>query len=229
MRLFLGLFFCLLLPITVYSSPITRGMRQDDPRLEKHINVVGYRFYTGELLEQLTSQSGVSLIAETKGGASDDRLSVVLLDLPLAEAMNAIRSLFSYQGAIYLWQREVTHTPDGKTIYQYKLVRPKTASVFGNTVNQQIQEDFEQETLDLVAQYKTSVPEEPETAATDEDKIKARDKSAVAILASVFSEQQIMQVLRGKSAYLPKDNFNDAIYRFSAIEKSMIPNLPNIQ
>jgi len=75
------------------SDPLTDKMRQEDSRLDKPVTLIAPRIYVGELLERLSEQMGVRLTAGEKDGAADDQVMVLLKDVPLGDAMNALWSL----------------------------------------------------------------------------------------------------------------------------------------
>src|SRR5436309_2094756 len=78
------------------ASPIP-AMRQEDPRLEQRVTLTSSRIYLGDLLERLAAKTSVAVAADASDGAADEQVTVFLRDVPLAETMDALWALMSYQ------------------------------------------------------------------------------------------------------------------------------------
>ena len=135
---------------------------RDDPRLEQRITFSAASIQVGDLLDRLTTKTGVPIRAEEKDGAADPVVAVFVRDLPLRNLLDSLRSLMSYKGAEWKWER------DGKPgAYTYALMRPLAAAKLGARLNAHFQAAFEAE-ADTYAEALTLTPEQlKERAKTD--------------------------------------------------------------
>src|SRR5437660_92393 len=78
--------------VRAYGSDgsLTASDRTDDPRLERKITVNNHRILLGRLLQQLSTQSGVTLRIDERDNLSGIPVLVVVRDTPLGDAMNAL-------------------------------------------------------------------------------------------------------------------------------------------
>ena len=144
------------------DSLVGSAIRQQDPRLEKTVTLVSPRIYVGELMENLSKQSGVAVSADEEDGAADVQVAVSLRHVPLADAMNALWSLVSYQDAKWEWERT------GKTgEYSYRLRQPEAARLLPATLQKQVQKEFGGETNRLLAGLKMTPDQLKEAAKGD--------------------------------------------------------------
>jgi len=91
----LGLLLISLLAHPSRADEVTATMRKADTRLQTRVTLRSPHILMGELLERLSKQSGVTLTADTWSAAGSDSVTVSLRDVPLADAMNTLWSLFS--------------------------------------------------------------------------------------------------------------------------------------
>ncbi len=179
------------------ADEVTASMRQSDPRLQTRITIRSPRILIGELLERLSKQSGVTLTADDLSAAGSDPVTVSLHDVPLADAMNAVWSLFSYQHAEWNWRRRPIIGQPGQ--YTYTLTRPDYARYLAEHLQEQVQADFEaqaQELFDALDmtpdQLKEAAKNSPAVAGFLED---GTVRPGIEILASLPPEtlQNILQ------------------------------------
>lgn len=121
-------------------------MRKDDPRLATRVTVRAPRILVGELLERLSRQAGVPLVADDWTGAGDDAVMVSLRDVPLADAMDALWSLLSYRDAEWDWRRG-----SKAGAFTYKLARADGARSLTAHLREQVQRDVEAQAQELIA------------------------------------------------------------------------------
>lgn len=138
-----GLFLICLLALPSRAEEITPAMRQADTRLQTRVTLRSPRILIGELLERLTKQSGVTLLADDWSTAGSDAVTVDLHDVPVADAMNALWSLFSYNHAEWDWKRRPAQASSSK--FTYTLTRPDKARFLAERLQEQVQIDFEAE------------------------------------------------------------------------------------
>ncbi len=181
------------------TGEITAQMRAEDPRLENRLSVRGDRWYVGELCEHMTRLAAVSIAAHDRDGAADPRVTVVLNDIPLGDAMNALRSLLSYEDAPYVWERS-GDAPN----YRYVLRRSLKAQRLPEEVTRRIEADFEAECAKLLALCRLNDDELKELAKTDpvaDNMVKfPRVAAAWQMLGDVLSPEALSTVLRGEQA-----------------------------
>lgn len=142
-----------------HAGELTSETIKQDPRLAHSVSVVAKRIYIGELMEQLAAQSGVPIKAGEADGAADVEVTVSLHHIPVSQAMDALWSLVSYQGAKWEWVRE-----GDAADYRYTLAQPDSARALPLTIQKQIQAQFENQANKLKAAL-TMTPEQLEEAA----------------------------------------------------------------
>ncbi len=131
------------------ADEVTAAMRQADPRLQTRVTLRSPRILVGELLERLSRQSGVALAADDDSTAGSDSVTVSFRDVPLADAMNAFWSLFSYKHMEWEWRRSPVKGDGGK--YAYTLARPDYARFQAERLKGEVQADFEAQAKELFA------------------------------------------------------------------------------
>ena len=156
------LFWAAVLPIRCAAAPLSDTLRRQDPRLEKTVTLTSSRICLGELMEDLSKQSGVTVSADEENGAADVQVTVSLRRVPLADAMDALWSLVSYQDAGWDWER--TGKADS---YRYSLTQPDAARLLPATLQKQIHKEFEGETDRLLAGLKMTPDQLKEAAKGD--------------------------------------------------------------
>lgn len=136
-----------------YAGSLSEADRKRDSRLEKPVSLLTPRiYYLGELLEELSRQTGVVLTAGDKDEAAGELVMVRVPKAPLADVMNALWSLVSYQHAAWDWdlvpENTSGSTPTGRVAY--RLVRPRAAQLLGAKLRHQVQQDFETEAMNAL-------------------------------------------------------------------------------
>ncbi len=145
----LGLCLALLPALPGRADEVTAAMRKADPRLQTRVTLRSPRILIGELLERLSRQSGVALSADDETAAGGDAVAVSLRDVPLADALDALWSLFSYKHMEWDWRRSPVKGEQGK--YAYRLARPNYARSQAERLKEQVQADFEAQAQQLFA------------------------------------------------------------------------------
>lgn len=180
------------------SSSSDKGAVQD-ARLGRSVTVRHPQVQVGELLEIFSKQTGVTLVAGDEVTAGQP-VVVYLKDLPLKDAMEAVRSLFSYQDAPAEW----VHTKDETGAFIYRL-SSKVRKILTRWPAQ-IQEDYEQQAQDQMRLARLSDKELKALTATNENAARLGDsrfqdaRLGWSFLGNLFSSEQLRQVLRGDLA-----------------------------
>jgi len=185
------LLWVVLLPVPCAAAPLSDTLRRQDPRLEKTVTLISPRIYMGELLERFSEQTGAAISADEESGAADIQVTVSLRRVPLADAMDALWSLVSYQDAKWDWERT------GKAAsYRYSLVQPEAARLLPTTLQKQVQKEFEGQADKLLAGLKMTPDQLKEAAKGDRlltslaDGIDDRVRPSMEIFAGLPSEVQ---------------------------------------
>jgi len=144
----LGLCLILMPLLPGRADEVTGAMRKADPRLQTRVTLRSPRILVGELLERLSKQSGVALSADDESAAGSDAVAVSLRDVPLADALDALWSLFSYKHMEWDWRRSPIKGEAGK--YTYKLTRPDYARFQAERLKKLVQADFEAQAQELL-------------------------------------------------------------------------------
>lgn len=131
-------------PVT--EPNITAEMRHDDPRLAQRVTVWHQRIRVGELLQEISSTTHVSITAGDRDGAEDPHVAVFFRDVPLSTALNAVWSLMSYRTALWRWDRY-----GSAGAYTYRLVVPQNARGLRDRLNAWVQQQFEANAAKLMA------------------------------------------------------------------------------
>jgi hypothetical protein len=97
------------LSLPSHAAEATERLFPEDARLEARVTVLQGRVYLGELLEQLTEQSGVSLTVSTQQGPVDGiDLTVFIHAQPVSEVMQSLIELLSNRFNQWEWQRSAS-------------------------------------------------------------------------------------------------------------------------
>lgn len=207
-----------------HSQTITSTQRQQDPRLEQQVTLGASRIYVGALLEQLSAQTGVDLSAGEQDGASDQEVAVSIRRLPLADAIDALWSLLSYQDANWEWRRESKNSR-----LCYKLVRPPAAQSFADQLKRQVQTDFEVQAKTLLDALSMTL-EQLKAAAKDNKDLAdlagdERLRNGLTAFAQALSPEEQSAVLQEQiSAQVPVARLSDAGRAFVKSEWSFAAN-----
>ena len=135
------------------ADEITAAMRKADPRLQTRVTLRSPHILMGELLERLSKQSGVPITTDDESATGGDAVAVSLPGVPLADAMDALWSLFSYRHAEWDWRRSPVKGAEGKGAkgkYVYRLTRPDYARFQAKRLKEQVQADFEAQAQELL-------------------------------------------------------------------------------
>lgn len=176
-----------------HSDSLTSAMRGQDARLAKRVTLVSPGIFVGELLERLSRQTGVDLAADEWSSAGGDVVTVSWRGVRLADAMDALWSLFSYHNAEWNWRRS---GQDGH--YAYTLTRAD-ARGYAERLQGEVQNDFEAQVAHLLDDLNLTPDQLQEAAKTDpfaDSLIKdSRVRPSMEIFASLLPDTQ-MKVLR---------------------------------
>lgn len=150
----IGLFACIALPrqsIAVQEladdePQITAAMRKDDARLDLPVTIASRRITIGELLEDLTKRTGVTLKAGERDGAADPSVAVFCKNLPLHRVLNSLWSVMSYREATWVWDR--AGAPGS---FRYELTVPRKAQKLRERLLNWTQQQFERNAEKLMA------------------------------------------------------------------------------
>jgi len=140
-------------------------MRKADARLQTRVTLRSPHILMGELLERLSKQSGVTLTTDTWSAAGSDSVTVSLRDVPLADAMNTLWSLFSYKHMEWDWRRRAVKGEAGK--YTYTLTRPDYARFQAERLKEQVQTDFEAQAQKMLGALEMTPDQLKEAAKND--------------------------------------------------------------
>ena len=145
----LGLCLVSLLAPACRADEVTAAMRKADVRLQTRITLISPRILIGEMLERLSKQSSVTLTADAWSTTGSDSVAVSFRDVPLADAMNALWSLFSYKHMEWDWRHSAVKGAEGQ--YAYTLARPDYARFQAERLQEQVQTDFEAQAQKMLA------------------------------------------------------------------------------
>ena len=198
---FISLALSLILMPTVpgMADEVTAAMQRADARLQTRVTLRLPRVLVSELLERLSKQSGVPLIADDWSTAGSDSVAVSLNNVPVADAMNALWSLFSYKHMEWDWRRSPVKGEQGK--YTYTLARPDYARFQAERLKEQVQADFEAQARELIGALDTPPDQLKEAARTDKLLnsllVDSRVRPGLRILASLPPET-LLNLLRNQ-------------------------------
>lgn len=128
-------------------------MKGDDARLVRPVTARMGRTTVGELVDLLSDQADIEITCSDRDRSGDPSLVVDICDAQAWQVMDALRSLVSYSGAMWAWERSVTGTA-----YRYRLRRPLPAQNLAASVRAWAQTQFEQ-SLDLLIAAADASPE----------------------------------------------------------------------
>jgi hypothetical protein len=171
-------------------------MRRADPRLAQPVTLVGHGLHMGEVLERFAELSGVDIAASGTDGAADVRVSVVLREVPLADAMDAAWSLVSYRGARWHWSRS------GKpAAYRYVLMCPRAAQLVAERLRHETRTRFELHAQRMLAALDMT-PEERRALEREERSVKVFEDSrtldsGLRAFREMLTPEQQQALLRG--------------------------------
>ncbi len=88
------------------EGSISSESRSHDPRLEHKVTLGAGQVALGAMLAEMSAQSGVALNIDERDVFSGIPVFAMVNDVPLADAMSALRSLLSFSGATWKWELE---------------------------------------------------------------------------------------------------------------------------
>ena len=208
----------LLYPMTGYAqaTPIPwEDWCKDDVRLAQTVNFSGSPFsfsplYSGQLMEELTRQTGVSLTVTDRDGGAGEPLVVSLRNVPLCKVLESYWSLVSYKDSSWRLTR-LGIAPN----FRYIVERPVAARNLCQKIQGDIQNDFEKYAETLVkgaalppVDREKLVKSDPLLASLLNE---AGTREGISLFANQTSEEQRLQVIRGeKRLTAPLSQFSDA-------------------
>jgi len=216
----IGVFGLLLLAVSSFAqtssttSPIHVKMRQADARLDTPVTLSADRVYLGELLEMLSSKTGVALSMDTNDSFSGILIACDLKQTPLADVMNALWSLVGSKNGLWEWKADVGQAPT-----RYSLRPTLNARKLGEQLHKAMQASFEAQAESMV-QMAFLTPEDRKANADRfaaslgmDDLGKAKQYSTIfdlpqwwavmRLFANALSPDQRTQVLRGAKIAIP--------------------------
>jgi len=177
-----------------------------DPRLSRRISLSLTRACIGELLERVSSQSGVVCAADAGDGASDPEVAVFARDVTVAGLMESLWALLSHRNAEWAWRSSGSGAER-----RYVLHQPLAARRFAQRIRGDVQALFEEQADALIEAG--SLPAEARPAHLEQTlrgrfrhdaTVPRRLASSERILAGMrmfgelFTADERRQVLRGK-------------------------------
>ena len=169
-----------------------------DTRLNQKITDNHRRICIGELLEEISKQTGITILADTRSGAADIEISCYLEGQPVGQVMDTLWSLVSHQGGEWKW----IISKDVKGAYVYTLIQPTNARNIGERLLKGIQEELIDQTEEAI-QYLDQPDKLKELAKEDKPNIKN--------LFDPISGSEMMGQLRTFSKLLNKSERRDMI------------------
>ena len=191
--------FCLLQASVVFAGTVTTDMERDDPRLAKKVRLTFAHAYVGELLEALSTESGIDISAPRRDGVAGEELIARIKDMSVADCMRSLYSLFGYKDAEWSWIR--TKSNEGK--YVYSLFRTQWAAELPQRVRADIQTSFEKQAADLLGAVAASDEKGTPAEATDPEntamlKSSPRLVQGLRLFAELFPKEKRRKILRGE-------------------------------
>jgi hypothetical protein len=184
----IGTLLAILFAVPGNCDGIDAKMRTEDARLNTKINLPAAQLYVGELLERLSTQTGVSLQMNTQEEASGVLLLVCLNKVTLGEALDAVWSTLTYKGAEWRWERS------GKPgAYQYFLVQSRQAKEMAGDFREQIQRWLEEEYKKMLAAARMTPEQRRQALEKEVSEIYQGDKKGI---DEYFSDPRTWMALR---------------------------------
>lgn len=191
----------------VHSEVITAQMRTEDARLEKPVHpLVASRITVETLLQKLSAAEGIEITLHgSPKGPGQTEVFAILRDTPLADTLNGLCTLLSYDKARWRWTRE--GTVDKVSSYRYVLWPSFGLPQMAADVQKQIQADFEAQDSKMQAALKMPSSELEQAAKTNTDihYIVSEDKAGIneqrtllKAFYGAFSTEQRLRILRGE-------------------------------
>jgi hypothetical protein len=168
---------------TANAQPISPEMRTADPRLEKTVSISEKEIYLGELLDRVAKQSGISVRLDQDDAGANAKILISVSQMRLANLMNDLWSLSSFQKAEWKWLR--SGQPGS---YSYILMRPGPARDLPEKLKSKIQIDFEQHVARLERASRMTDAEKKRIPGNEADDLEINSARTMLAMA-IFSEQ----------------------------------------
>ncbi len=225
------------LPVSTTTKPsaplrfgvVNPALLADDPRLtQAKVATVEPRVYVAELLEQWQNQTNIVLEARDTPQDDSGRWQVMIAlrnAITIADAMNALRSVLSQQGATWQWERSGT-APN----YAYRLIRPLSLEARDAALKQAVQDDFENTVARIKKALTLSDAELKQAARNDKTGVLNRllepdglVKQGMSAFFSNLNDEQQQKILRGGELELKYDALNESGKQYAvAFNKYMV-------
>lgn len=188
------------------AGDLTKAQRDTDTRLAHTVTYSAPQVYVGELLEEFSRQTGVTVKpGDPRDGAADFRIDVTLSNVLLRDAMSALWGLMSYRGAEWDWRPR--NTPNG---VEYELLRPPTARSFPARLAELPEIEFEA----YANRMFQAAPLSPKERAKSDDPIIRQLAAAESVWNGIrtFTDnvppEKQLRVLRGEALRIPVDQLS---------------------
>lgn len=212
-----------LLPLGSLAAPVTPDMRAKDKKLETPVTFASPRIAMGELLERLSTLSGVALTMDNRVAASGVSLCLSVKQMPLADVMNALWSVVSLQKTAWRWEK----TEEAKTAApRYWLISGEP-----NGLHARIQDAYEKQVA-LLVQAANASPDERKkwlgkNKADDEWLTDDTALRGIKLFAEAVPSGKRKPVLRGQESIdVPVSNLSAEAQKFVASENAQTPGKP---
>ena len=151
-------------PNLAFAEVITPQMRTEDARLERPVHpLVAPRITVSALLDKLSQAEGVEIVLHgSPKGLGETEVFAVLRPTPLADNLNGLCTLLSYDKGRWRWTREGTAGH-----YRYVLWPWRGMDQLVAEVQEQIQADFESQDAKIHSALTMSPKELEEAAKTN--------------------------------------------------------------
>jgi hypothetical protein len=124
---------------------ITTAMRSQDPRLDKPVTLNVRQATSGDLLKEISRQTGIEIMAGGRDGSGDESVAAFCEGVPAARILNAVWAAMSHRGGLWEWQRG---GEAGR--YRYTLLQPAAARKLRQRLRAEVQEKLERDAARLL-------------------------------------------------------------------------------
>ena len=190
----------LLLSSSIVSADEAANLNlEQDPRLGTRVQVHNPRLRMAEMLEVLSTQTGVSLTIDSRTKGSGVPLVVSLSQQPLKSVMSALATVAGLRSHTWVWVREKVATG-----YTYRL-EATDLDALAQWERNQTQDAFEKQAHFLIDYARMSPAERKrELGKNEANDVAAQDATVVSgarILGENVSEEQLATILRGGNVF----------------------------
>ena len=189
----------------------------DDSRLARPVSIDHSGIYVGELLAELSRQTGVRLSAGSdRDGGNNYVIAAFLHAVTLEAVMDALPSLLGYTGGEWLWEEH--RRLDGER--EYRLLRSLGAQRMAAQLRGRLQRDLVANADALVQAARAGPAELQQLAAADPTLAPLLDsprlRAGLHLIEEALSPQQRADILHGeKSIRVPVDQLSPAGQAFA--------------